>query len=73
MKVHEVMTELSKQDPNAEAYYDNRYEAIPITNVESLPLNIPKRKGSARFYPFGSGVKKCKSKGVVIFNQKHKE
>lgn len=73
MKIHELMSELVKLDSNAEIYLDTRHGGVPITDVKIVPMNLPKKKDGIRSYPYGEGVKRCKSKGVVLTNKKWSE
>lgn len=67
MKVHELMSELSKLNPNSEIYKEiNPNTVEQINGVELKPLNL-KKHGDVRFYPYGDGVKRCKTKSIVIF------
>ena len=69
MKVHEIMTEFGKLDPNEEVYFDNGSGGVPVTNIKIVPMNKPHKKGAIRYYPYGDGVKRCKSKSILLFNK----
>lgn len=40
MKIHELISELGKLDPNAEIYLDTRHGGVPITDVKIVPMNL---------------------------------
>jgi len=69
MKVHELMAELSKLDSNEDVHFDNGCGGVPVTNVGLVPMNKPRKKGSIRYFPWGIGLKRCKTKSVLLYNK----